>query len=534
MRRSVFTVLVACWVLFSVAAVAAPPAYRVRIESPRDVDTLEAAGLSVGTVGPGYAVVHPAPGQEDLIGALGYAAVPLPVPKAAPGYPSPEEVSAWLAARAAQFPDLCRVSSIGVSAQGRPIEVIRVTDNPGVDEEEPEARLVGGIHGNEPLGPVLLLRLLDDLLLGHGTDPRVTELVNGTDIHLMPLMNPDGHAANARFNAAGVDLNRDFPMYPDDFTGSMASGEPLQTGGRQPETVAVMQWSAARRFAVSAILHTGALVVNYPYDDDGLPSGQYAATPDDGLFRVLSQNYADRNPDMLANSPFPGGIVNGSVWYVVRGGMMDWSYRYTGCLEVTIELSEIFAPSASTWDAYHEANGDAMLAWLESAHGGVRGVVTCRDTGLPLSAVVTILENGQAVMTDPAAGDYHRPLLPGAYSLAVSAPGYQTHYTGAVAVDAGAATRADVVLEPLEGSVPEPGPGCPAEALLKGQDTLLAGLRAARDAVRALPGGEALVRAYYARAPAWTPAARNLRARVDTAVTRWRGIPGRPASPRHG
>lgn len=71
-------------------------------------------------------------------------------------------------------------------------------------------------------------------------------------------MNPDGFELGTRNNANNVDLNRDFP---DRFR------DPVNTiAGRQPEVAAVMEWTAAYRFIMSANLHGGALVANYPYD----------------------------------------------------------------------------------------------------------------------------------------------------------------------------------------------------------------------------------------------------------------------------
>ena len=54
----------------------------------------------------------------------------------------------------------------------------------------------------------------------------------------------------------------------------------MDTAGRPPETVHVMQWSAAQNFVLGANLHAGSLVVNYPYDNDGLGSVD-SPTPDD-------------------------------------------------------------------------------------------------------------------------------------------------------------------------------------------------------------------------------------------------------------
>lgn len=53
--------------------------------------------------------------------------------------------------------------------------------------------LVGNVHGNEVVGRELLLSLLDYLCLNYGDDPEVTWLVNETQIHILPSMNPDGY-----------------------------------------------------------------------------------------------------------------------------------------------------------------------------------------------------------------------------------------------------------------------------------------------------------------------------------------------------
>lgn len=57
--------------------------------------------------------------------------------------------------------------------------------------------------------------------------------------------------------------------------------------GRQPEVDAVMEWGADVRFVMSANMHGGALVANYPYDGDLLGVSKYTAAPDDLLFRQV-------------------------------------------------------------------------------------------------------------------------------------------------------------------------------------------------------------------------------------------------------
>ena len=82
---------------------------------------------------------------------------------------------------------------------------------------------------------------------------QVRKLVDETRIHILPSMNPDGYELHQRANANNVDLNRDFP-------------DRLQGVSHIPEkeTQAVLGWSLSNHFTLSANLHGGSLVVNYP------------------------------------------------------------------------------------------------------------------------------------------------------------------------------------------------------------------------------------------------------------------------------
>lgn len=65
-----------------------------------------------------------------------------------------------------------------------------------------------------------------------------------------------------RSNAAGIDLNRDFPDRLENQEQIL-----LRAPTRQPETAALMQWILSRPFVLSANFHGGAVVVSYPYDN---------------------------------------------------------------------------------------------------------------------------------------------------------------------------------------------------------------------------------------------------------------------------
>jgi hypothetical protein len=66
---------------------------------------------------------------------------------------------------------------------------------------------------------------------------------------------------------------------------------------------------------------------------------------------------------------FPDGIVNGAEWYPVYGGMQDWQYVTTGCMDITLELSD------DKW----RPEGDLGILWEENREALV---------ALPVAAVL--------------------------------------------------------------------------------------------------------------------------------------------------
>lgn len=62
----------------------------------------------------------------------------------------------------------------------------------------------------------------------------------------------------------------------------------------QPETLAVINWLHEYPFVLSANLHGGALVANYPYDDNpAMLTGQENPSPDNDVFVMLAKTYSN-------------------------------------------------------------------------------------------------------------------------------------------------------------------------------------------------------------------------------------------------
>ncbi len=96
---------------------------------------------------------------------------------------------------------------VGTSVTGKPIRTLRI----GPHDAARVVLVVGEIHGTERAGSAITRRLRN------ARPPR------GTAILLIDEANPDGAAAGTRWNANGVDLNRNFPF------GWRASGSPFDT-----------------------------------------------------------------------------------------------------------------------------------------------------------------------------------------------------------------------------------------------------------------------------------------------------------------
>jgi murein tripeptide amidase MpaA len=363
---------------------------------------------------------------------------------------------------ASNFPSLTNLYSAGQSEQGRELWVLEMGDNPGIDEDEPEFKYISTMHGDEPVGTELMIELIDDFLTSYGSDSRLTGLMNDVEMHFMPMMNPDGNAAGQRNNINGINLNRNFPDPYVDPTNTPA--------GRAAETGVVMNWSATQNFDLSANFHTGALVVNYPFDNNASGSSTYTACPDDAMMIEMSEDYSSTNLPMW-NGSFNHGITNGADWYAISGGMQDWVYCYEGGMELTVELNNVKWPNASELPGLWDDNRESMIRLIEWSLRGIRGVVTDSNTGLPLEDVeVRIQGRDHATWSATTIGDYHRIAPAGTFALSFEKEGYESSNISGVFVSSGNATHLDVALVPL---APEPNLEIASVTVLDGSDGIL-------------------------------------------------------------
>lgn len=271
-------------------------------------------------------------------------------------YPTHSQITAKLQAAAQKYPSIMQLVSIGKSVKGKDLWVMKISDNVASDEVEPEFKYISSMHGDEITGRELTVSLIEEIGAKYGKDAELTQLVNNTEIYIMPSMNPDGSERKQRGNANGVDLNRNFP--------DISSSDGMSMSGRQIENQHVMKFQASRKFSLSANFHGGTIVANYPWDS------KYDRHPMDAFVQELSLAYAELNPEMRNSSEFTNGITNGADWYVVRGGMQDWSCFFYNDLQITLEVSHTKYPSYSDIPGFYKSNRDSMVNYMKQVHRG--------------------------------------------------------------------------------------------------------------------------------------------------------------------
>ena len=178
---------------------------------------------------------------------------------------------------AANYPQLVRIDSSMRTYEGRAMYCLRISDNPGSTENEPQVFINAVTHAREPMGCHASVTFASLLCRDYGHDSLVTWLVNNREIYIMPVLNADGYVYNSDVSpsypywrkntnftpprTSGVDLNRNYGYrwglddngsspYPDDETYRGPSRF------SEPEPQVVRDFEAARKFRTCMDFHT--------------------------------------------------------------------------------------------------------------------------------------------------------------------------------------------------------------------------------------------------------------------------------------
>ena len=253
------------------------------------------------------------------------------------GYYTYDEVIIKLDEMKALYPNLITAKNeIGKSIEDRSVYSLKISDNPDVDEDEPEVLYTSLIHAREPESMMQMIYFMFYLLENYGTDAEVTYLVNNRELYFIPVINPDGYVYNQTTDpkgggmwrknrqnnggSYGVDLNRNFgpPMYWDAPNGgsSLYANDETYRGVAplsEPETDNIANFLIERKIKNALNYHTYGNLLIYPY------GALERETADSLLFREFAT-------DMAKNNHYSTGTDQSTVGYSTRGNSDDFMY----------------------------------------------------------------------------------------------------------------------------------------------------------------------------------------------------------------
>ncbi len=279
-------------------------------------------------------------------------------------YPSLSELYDWLDTLEEDYPNICKKVKFGESWQGRDLYVMKISDNVGVDEEEPEVLIDGGLHAREWSGPQVASYYMWRVLSGYDSNDTIHWLVNNREIFVAPMLNPDGYVYDGEGDLSeqkmwrknrntstptsniGVDLNRNW-----DIKWSEGDDNPASNTyhGESPhseyEIKNYTEWILSRDIQSYQNLHSyaGTLLIPWCYTNE--------ESSHDDWYRAMAEDMTSLTSKMgNEDEHYSFGQASETIGYNAPGGANDWVYAATGahgmCFEIFTNQSG-FYPSIS-------------------------------------------------------------------------------------------------------------------------------------------------------------------------------------------
>jgi carboxypeptidase T len=279
---------------------------------------------------------------------------------------------------------------IGTSYQGRNIVAIKISDNVGTDEAEPEVLFTHHQHAREHLTVEMALYLLNELTSDYGTDSRVTNMVNNREIWIIPDLNPDGgeydvatgsyrswrknRQPNSGSSAVGTDLNRNWNYRWGCCGGS--SGSTSSETYRGPSAESAPEVKVVANFVRSRVVggaqqiksaidfHTYSELVLWPF-------GYTTANTTTGMTADDRNAFATVGGKMAASNGYTP--EQSSDLYITDGSIDDWLWGNQKIFSYTFEMYPSsaggggFYPPDEVIARETARNRDAVLQLLENS-----------------------------------------------------------------------------------------------------------------------------------------------------------------------
>ncbi|MFB7270307.1 M14 family zinc carboxypeptidase [Streptomyces sp. NPDC056244] len=251
-------------------------------------------------------------------------------------------------------PRITKVVSIGKTVKGQDILALKLSKNARTtkDGSKPSVLYMSNQHAREWITPEMTRRLMHHYIDNYGKDPRITKIVDSTELWFVISANPDGYdythsADSARLwrknlrdvngdgvitSGDGVDLNRNFSYkwgYDNEGSSPDPANETYRGAGpnSEPETQAIDRFQKRIDFDYGINYHSAAELLLY-----GVGWQVATPTPDDVLYKALAGT-----PE---NSAIPGYYPQvSSELYTTNGEADGHAANVNGTMMFTPEMT---------------------------------------------------------------------------------------------------------------------------------------------------------------------------------------------------
>ena len=300
------------------------------------------------------------------------------------------EMIAEVNAAVAQYPAIASKRVLGKTYEGRDIVAIKISDNVGTDESEPEVLYDANHHAREHLTVEMALYLLRLYTASYASDSRVKNVVDTREIWIIPSVNPDGaeydiatgsyrswrknRQPNSGSSYVGTDLNRNYGYRWGCCGGS--SGTTSSETYRGTAAFSAPESRVVRDFVLSRVVggvqqikaamdfHTYSELVLWPFGHTtantttGMTADQYNTFSTLGRQMAATNNYTPQQSSDL---------------YVTDGDLLDYLWGTHRIFAFTFEMYPSsssgggFYPPGSVITRETTRNREAALMLAEAA-----------------------------------------------------------------------------------------------------------------------------------------------------------------------
>lgn len=291
-----------------------------------------------------------------------------------PNYHTYDELTTELRAIAGKYPNLVKLGEIGKSWEttkgkaSRSLWSMRINGK-GTPDSKPGIVFFGNHHARELVTVEIPLLLIKHLLDNYGKDADITNMLDTTDIWVIPMVNPDGHTLAEQGNnwrknkndnkdvsptaSMGVDLNRNYG-HQWNTGGSSADTRSETYHGKnafsEPETQAIRDFMKGQKnLKIMMSYHSFSNLILYPWGWSKSP------TPDAAKFKTIGGKLG-------AMSGYKA--QSAADLYIASGITDDYAYAQLKMLAFTTEIG-------SWGDGFDPPYSKVSQFWKENLPGAL-------------------------------------------------------------------------------------------------------------------------------------------------------------------